>query len=116
MDFSNIDPNLYGLVIAYVVIKQGMSLLEKIFTRKSVNDNSDTEIVKLVNSVREVMNQVVMALTTNNERLSSLVNQAERTHASTLQAVTLMAEGTDVMKEKVKDIQVRIDDIVRSRS
>ena len=116
MDLANIDPNFYGIVGLILVIKYGFSFLEKVIFNKKKDNNEDVK--DLIKSIQEVMNQVAMALTTNNERLSQLINDSQKVHASTLQAVTIMAEGSETMKEKVRDIQQgidKIDDFMRER-
>jgi len=107
MDLTNIDPNFYGIGIAMVIIYKLFGLFENMIMKKKTNDkdnNKGNEVEKLIISVKEVMQGIVVTLAKNNLEIDELRKELKATNQSALQASAIMAESSETVKDKVKDM------------
>lgn len=102
-----------GLILLVLVWK-GFDLLKDFIMAKTKKDNSsEDEIKKLIASIQAVMEQVVIAITKNNEKIDNMRRDLDKTNVSALQAVAIMSEGGETMKDKVNEIRDEIRRISR---
>lgn len=80
---------------------------------KSVKEE---DIKELVNSIKIVIENLIMLVTQNNEKVNTLNNNVDKIHSSTLQAVSSFEVAREYMQDSVKEIKAEIrhiDDNVR---
>lgn len=119
MDLSNIDPNFYGIGIAMIVIYKLFDLFKEIIMkRKNGNGNGkeNENIEKLIISVKDVMQGIVVTLAKNNLEIDELRKELKNTNQSALQATAIMSESSETVKDKVKEMcdnMRRLEDNIR---
>lgn len=120
MDFSTLTGQdvTIGLILLVVVWK-GFDLLKDFIMKKKTengNGNGEREVKQLIQSVREVMQAVVVALAKHSTEINEMRIEMKATNTSALQATVALTEVNDTVKDKIKELtegQRRIEDSIR---